>query len=211
MADALAKMRANRAQRIRARVTPFRSCDGCDLCCTALGINEMHKPPGEPCVHLSGASGRSCSIYASRPKVCIDFHCLWRTTDQVLPEWLRPADCGFVLAFNNVRQWPSVVTVHPDPARPYAWRNPWAMTVFMTLAEAWNCLVAIGQAPGTTDIFAPAGHVRLADYSPAQQADIVRPDGTVGVPMYMFRPDRRPLIERVGEVVFDWTLKPPPT
>ena len=39
MADALARMRARRSERRRADVTPFRSCAGCDLCCTALGIS----------------------------------------------------------------------------------------------------------------------------------------------------------------------------
>jgi uncharacterized protein len=211
MADALTRMRAKRAARRVSQVTPYRSCAGCDLCCTAPGIAELHKPPGERCAHLAGPAGRSCSIYASRPTVCIDFHCLWRTTDQILPDWLRPADCGFLLAFNNPSVWPSVVTVHVDPERPKAWENPWAQTVFATLAEQWNCLVAIGQAPGTSHIFCPNGtKITVANYAPAEQALIVKPDGFIGAPAWAFGPDRRPVVERIREVGFSWGLPPPP-
>jgi hypothetical protein len=204
-------MRANRAERISRNVTPYRSCAGCDVCCSAPGIAELGKPPGEPCRHLAGEAGRSCSIYASRPKVCIDFHCLWRMTDRVLPDWLRPADCGFLLAFNRPDQWPAVVTVHVDPARPDAWFNPWAQTVFAELAEKWNCLVAIGQAPGTSHIFCPNGsRIVVADYDEAGRAILVRADGFIGAPASVFGPDRRPLIERLRETSFDWKLPPPP-
>jgi hypothetical protein len=212
MADALARMRARRAERRLAEVTDTRSCAGCDLCCTAPGIAQLRKPPGEPCVHLSGEPGRSCSIYASRPKICIDFHCLWRVTETVLPDWLRPADCGFMIAFNRLDEFPGVVTVHPDPARPLAWKTLWAQTVFSILAERWNCLVAIGQAPGTSHIFCPDGtRLTLADYSPADRAKLVRDDGTIGAPRNVFGPDRRPLAEQIRETLFDWSALPPPT
>jgi hypothetical protein len=211
MHDALASMRARRALRVSQNVTTARSCDGCDLCCSAPGIKELHKEPGDRCLHLSGDAGRSCSIYRSRPKVCIDFHCLWRITERVLPGWLRPADCGFLLAFNRVDQWPSVVTVHVDAQRPDAWRNPWAMTVFGALAEQWNCLVAIHQAPLTSHIFCPNGSMMtIADYDEKGRATLVREDGFIGAPEYVFGPDRRPLIERLQETSISWGLPPPP-
>ena len=211
MADALATMRARRAARRTAAVTPTRSCAGCDLCCTAPGITELGKPPGEPCANLCGTPGQSCAIYARRPTVCIDFHCLWRITENVLPEWLRPAECGFLLAFNRLVEWPAVVTVHVDPARPDAWKNPWAQTVFVTLAETWNCLVAIGQSPITSHIFCPNGQrIDLADCTPEQQAVLVQPDSFIGAPDYTFGPDRRPLNEAIRGSIFDWQLPPPP-
>jgi hypothetical protein len=211
MADALKAMRARRAARIAERITSARSCDGCDLCCIAPGIKELRKPPGEPCSNLCGEPGRSCSIYPSRPKVCLDFYCLWRATETVLPDWLRPADCGFLLAFNRLDEWPGVVTVHPDPARPDGWNNPWGRTVFGELAEAWNCLVAIRQNPETTHVFCPNGSViDLTTLAPEERAKLVREDGTLGAPSFVFGPDRRPLIERIGGSWFEWKLPPPP-
>jgi hypothetical protein len=211
MADALARMRAKRAARRLGEVTLTRSCEGCDLCCIAPGISEMGKPPGERCSNLCGAPGSSCSIYTSRPKVCIDFYCLWRVTEAILPDWLRPADCGFMLGFNRTDEWPGVITVHPDPARPLAWKNPWAMTVFATLAEKWNCLVAIGQSPGTTHIFCPNGIViDLATYPPEERAKLSGDDGFIGAPAFVFGPDHRHLIEQMRGSRFVWDLMAPP-
>jgi hypothetical protein len=207
VADALARLRANRAARVAADLPTTRTCGACDVCCTAPGIKEMNKPPGVPCAHLAGPPGASCGIYASRPKPCFIFHCLWRMSDMILPDYLHPARCGFMLAFNNPMEWPSVVTVHVDPARPDAWKTPWAQTVFATLAEQWNCLVAIGQVPLTSYLFCPNG-TRL---SVLDNPTLMKTDrGTVGAPSYVFGPDRRPLAERVFSVHFTWALPPPP-
>jgi len=211
MADALARIRAKRAAKASAHLTPLRSCAGCDLCCTAPGISELGKPPGERCSNLCGEAGASCSIYPSRPKVCVEFYCLWRITDAVLPDWLRPADCGFLLGFNNVAVWPGVITVHVDPERPDAWDNPWAKTVFAEIANAWNCLVAIGQSPGTTHIFCPDGTLLDLDaYTPEERLLLSREDGFIGAPDFVFHADKRPLAERMREVRFSWGLAPPP-
>jgi hypothetical protein len=168
----------------------------------------MGKPPGVRCKHLREVEpGKSCGVYASRPKVCVDFHCLWRMADHVLPEWLQPARCGFLLAFNNPLEFPSVVTVHVDPERPDAWSTPWAQTVFATLAEQWNCIVAIGQVPTTSHLFTPDGsRWTVADNPKLMMAET----GKVGAPSWTFGPDRRPVAERVREVWFDWALAPPP-
>lgn len=211
MADALAAIRAKRAERRRSILAFSRSCEGCDVCCTAPGISELNKPIGAPCPHLCGEAGRSCSIYSDRPPVCSEFYCLWRTTENVLPSWLRPADCGFMLSFNRLDQWPGVVTVHPDPARPEAWRNQWAMTVFAALAESWNCLVAVGQSPTTVAIFCPNGSmIDVMAYPPEERALIVGEDGWVGAPDFVFGPNRKPLGKQMLESVFEWTLPPPP-
>jgi uncharacterized cysteine cluster protein YcgN (CxxCxxCC family) len=205
MADALKRMRERRAARDAERVTTARSCDGCDLCCIAPGIAELRKPPGQRCSSLCGEPGRSCSIYPSRPRVCSGFYCLWRATETVLPEWLRPADCGFLLAFNQLDEWPAVVTVHVDPERPDAWRSPWAITVFVTLAEHWNCLVAIGQVPITSHVICPDGSMIEVENNPWAMSD-----GMVGAPSFVFGPDRRPLGAHLRETVFSWGLPPPP-
>lgn len=210
MADALARLRARRAERMDAAPSA-RSCGACDLCCTAPGIAELDKPPGVPCSNLCGAPGQSCSIYADRPPVCSGFRCLWRTTDRILPDWLHPAACGFLLAFNDPTKFPSVVTVHVDPARPDAWNNPWSKTVFAELADKWNCLVAIGQSPITSHIFCPNGTmIDLAAQTPEVRELLVRENGTIGAPMETFGPDQRPLIDHLNSTAFVWHLPPPP-
>ena len=71
-----------------------RVCGPCDLCCTALGIDEeepgrlpIHKPARVPCQHLAINGG--CSIYHSdrKPLVCSAFRCGWLEPGK--REWLR--------------------------------------------------------------------------------------------------------------------------
>jgi uncharacterized cysteine cluster protein YcgN (CxxCxxCC family) len=205
MVDPLARMKAKRMAKINAALPPGRSCDGCDLCCTAPGIKEFHKPPGVPCDKLIGAAGRSCSIYADRPRVCREFFCIWRIDEKLLPEWMRPADCGFLLAVNDLDVWPGVVTVHPDPARPLAWQTLWHQTAFATIAERWNCLIAIGQSPGTSYIFTPDA----SRFEVAKHPELVRNDGFVGAPDFCFGPDQRPLRQQMRETHFSWGIAPP--
>ena len=132
-------------------------------------------------------------------------------TEAVLPDWLRPADCGFMLGFNRTDEWPGVITVHVDPERPDAWNNIWARTVFGEIAARWNCLIAIGQSPGTTHIFCPNFTVLdLASYEPEDRAKFSRDDGFIGAPEFVFGPDRRPLIEQMRGTAFNWRLPPPP-
>jgi hypothetical protein len=127
--------------------------------------------------------------------------------DHILPPWLQPAACGFMLAFNDAFKWPGVITVHVDPARPDAADNPWATTVFATLAEQWNCLVAVGQVPVTRVIYCPNGErLTVADNPVLMKTD----KGTVGAPGYVFGPDRRPIADRLREVEFQWSLPLPP-
>ena len=103
------------------------------------------------------------------------------------------------------------MTVHVDPARPDAVDNPWARTVFVTLAEQWNCLVAVGQSPGATHVFCPNGQmIDLATVPLDFRLRLDRADGSVGAPEYVFGPDRRPLIEQIRGSWFSWDIAPPP-
>lgn len=205
MSDSLAKLRGRKARRLTAAFPTTRTCDGCDLCCTAPPIREMDKPPGVPCAKLCGEPGRSCSVYDRRPELCRQFHCLWRMSDHWLPDWARPADCGYLLSFNRLDVFPGVVTVHPDPARPEAWKSIYGQTLLVNLAEQWNCIVAVGTAPWTTHVICPDGSMLVV----AENPWIVKEDGTVGAPSETFGPDRRPLKERARESVFDWKLATP--
>jgi hypothetical protein len=205
MADALAKLRDRRAKMIAAASPTTRTCEGCDLCCSAPPIHEMNKPPGVPCIHLDGEPGQSCSIYAKRPQVCRQFQCLWRMSDQWLPEWAKPSEIGFMLSFNRLDRFPGVVTAHPDPKRPDAWRSIWGQTILSTLATQWNCIVAIGTAPWTGHVVCPDGScLAVADHPGLVKG------GDVGIPSNTFGPDHRPLGQIVRTSAFNWTLSPPP-
>lgn len=51
-----------------------RRCGPCTVCCKTLGIHEIGKAAGEKCWRLGY---RGCSIYATRPRSCRGFECLW--------------------------------------------------------------------------------------------------------------------------------------
>lgn len=197
--DALAKLRRRKPP--EGWVTAERSCDGCNVCCVAMPIKEMDKPPGVACDKLCDAG---CSIYDQRPKVCREFYCLWRMSTKLLPEWLDPKTCGFALTFNDTERWPGVITVHPMPGvDPLA--NPWSRTVFGAIARHWNCMVAVGSAPWTTHVITPTNQLVTPETFP----DMVSM-GSVGVPDFMFGPIKRPLVEMIRDVRLDWKLPPPP-
>lgn len=53
-----------------------RSCGSCSLCCSVYEIQSISKPEWVWCGHCE--HGRGCRIYATRPRVCRVFVCLWR-------------------------------------------------------------------------------------------------------------------------------------
>lgn len=192
MADALAKLRDRRVKTLVAHLPPERSCAGCDLCCTAVGVRELGKPPAVACDHLCGDPGASCGIYERRPRTCREFYCLWRVLREV-PEDFRPADSGFVIALNDAKAHPMVVTVHPDPARPDAWDTLRARKLFHAIADQWNCIVAIGQGTLAHTIFGPQGYVFTKEGAP----ELFQGE-TVGAPDFIFRGGLQPTFPAVA-------------
>lgn len=69
-----------------------------------MGIEELHKPPLQRCVHQ--ATGH-CRIYSTRPPSCRDFNCLWKLG--CLPKHERPDKVGAV-AFIEADQ-PDIVRI----------------------------------------------------------------------------------------------------
>lgn len=164
-----------------------RSCDGCDLCCTAVGVGEIDKAPGVRCPLLK-ADGCGCSIYGAHPEACQSFACLWRVADDILPLALFPAKCGFVVAIGDAAQRPLVITVHPDPARPLSWDTFYYRSIFHQIARAKNCIVAVGQGHLASTLFAPSGRV----YTKAEHPELFYDGGErVGLPTYDFIRDPR--------------------
>lgn len=76
----------------------MRSCGFCTACCTALGVKELKKAPGEPCNKLLQI-GVGCSVYHTRPPSCRDFECAW--LQGLLPENAKPEKSGVVFTFTQ--------------------------------------------------------------------------------------------------------------
>jgi hypothetical protein len=71
-----------------------RTCGGCKVCCTVMGVHELGKPYAFPCHHLCDSG---CSIYKDRPDGCVGFECLWRQ-GVIEGEGMRPDKWGVMFA-----------------------------------------------------------------------------------------------------------------
>jgi hypothetical protein len=94
-----------------------RSCGTCTLCCKALEVKVLNKPPGVWCAHCKPGSG--CAIYSERPRECGDFFCDYLTNPGLGEEW-KPIHSKIVVAseLNGAR-----IAVYVDPQRPNAWKQ----------------------------------------------------------------------------------------
>ena len=169
------------------RLPTTRSCDGCDLCCTAVGVEDgvVQRKPGVRCSFLKGEAGHNCSIYASRPDTCGAFVCLWRGSDTCLPVSMFPADCGFVVALGSYRARPLILTVHPDPDRPDDWQAEVYLAEFRRLAHDLNAIVVVGEGAHWSHVMTPKGNLFARAAAPLMFPG----DGRqVAVPPYEFLP-----------------------
>lgn len=74
---------ANRAERRLAKrhslkVEQERSCGTCTACCITHGVPSLDKKEFERCAILSRSVQPGCSLYATRPKECRTWSCLWK-------------------------------------------------------------------------------------------------------------------------------------
>jgi uncharacterized protein len=178
--------RAARADRLLAHIRTKRTCADCDLCCTAMGVEEIEKKPACRCPHLGAQPGKSCTVYETRPITCREFLCLWRGSDTLLPDNLKPSRVGFVIGLtNDFRSRPLLFTVHPDPAHPDSWKQPRHRETFKRLAATFNAIVVVGQHHLASYVFAPNGN----EYSREKHPHLFKDGGgRVGLPESDFRP-----------------------
>jgi hypothetical protein len=163
-----------------------RTCDGCDLCCTAMGVEEIGKDMGARCPHLTGRPGESCGIYASRPSTCRAFACIWVLDDKLLPDDMQPARCGFVLASitqRDPREGADMFTVYEDPARPGAWKRPHYLHQLRRLAAGANRMVVIGAGDDAVAVIGPRGGL----YHRKDHPELFPGGLTVGCPREEYR------------------------
>ncbi|WP_377297944.1 hypothetical protein [Rhizobium sp. SGZ-381] len=106
-----------------------RQCGTCTFCCHLPDIEALDKPANTLCRHCVEEKG--CTIYDSRPTLCRDFLCLWRSCGEFGPEW-QPQQAGMML----YRQGPQT-TVLVDPTRPDALSHePYATRLRALAADA---------------------------------------------------------------------------
>ena len=93
-----------------------RECAECSLCCVVMGVKSIGKPAGVRCKYL-GPKG--CSIYATRPKECRDFDCIW-LQGTAIPANLKPSKSGVVIGANDRGTIP---VFYVNPSNPKAWKK----------------------------------------------------------------------------------------
>jgi hypothetical protein len=98
-------------------VTLARTCDGCTLCCRVLEATTLGKPMGVLCRHC--VVGTGCSIHATRPDECRNYHCGWLLDATLGEEW-RPERAHIIITYDlDGRR----LNVNADPEHPDAWRT----------------------------------------------------------------------------------------
>jgi hypothetical protein len=95
-----------------------RSCQPCTACCDGwlrANIYGAEVGPGKPCPHSSRGG---CKIYETRPvEPCRTFVCAWATDGSLLPDWLRPNDCGAIIILNSDWRGENVIKAIPVGTR----------------------------------------------------------------------------------------------
>jgi Fe-S-cluster containining protein len=78
-------------------------CGDCQACCYTHGVHdeEFDKRHFKPCIHQCPSG---CAIYESRPSVCRDYHCWWKT-GKFGKHKNRPDKLGLVLDYNPVTDY----------------------------------------------------------------------------------------------------------
>ncbi|HZV02343.1 MAG TPA: hypothetical protein VFF73_36890 [Planctomycetota bacterium] len=136
-----------------------RTCGACAACCYIPAVPSLGKGEYELCRH-SSASG--CGVYASRPRECRDYSCLWLSSE--LGELTdRPDRVGLV--FDR----PSLIEEHADYAGvPFvcareihadAREGERAAELLRRLARAW--VVRLTSPDGRTRLTGPAPLIEL--------------------------------------------------
>ncbi len=115
---------------------PGKACGACNMCCKVLDIEELHKPAGPLCPNCVAGSG--CAIYNSRPDVCRDYVCLWKSERALSPQ-LRPDRVGTILMEDEDSDEYRAVC---DPDKPFAWRNPLVFKHLVAIAKTGRTVVA---------------------------------------------------------------------
>ena len=124
-------------------------CGSCTACCRIFDIPELKKPAGKWCEHCE--IGRGCTIYESRPQMCVDFECLWLLSQkredfrERLAAELRPDRCKVVFSPSTNDRVMAATTM---PGAPFAWKRHDVMALIKRLTS--NGMGVVCGAPRST-------------------------------------------------------------
>jgi hypothetical protein len=126
-------------------IVQFRGCDGCQACCTVVGVQELGKVHWTRCQHQCSDG---CAIYENRPGSCHGYSCLWATGLLEGDEERRPDRLGviFDLRTDGSESGDSVkpgdrVIIQAWEVWPGALDQPHVASLVDCVAE--KCLVAV--------------------------------------------------------------------
>jgi len=140
----------------------LRSCRPCTACCDGwlrANIYGAEVGPGHPCPH-STKSG--CDIYERRPdQPCRTFECAWVARGSLLPDWLRPDECGAIILLNADWKGEDVIKAIPVgvtiPDRTLHWLKSYAQAAGRSLIFSQR-VIENGKFAGFTFLrFGPPG------------------------------------------------------
>lgn len=124
-------------------------CGSCTACCRVYAIPSLDKPAGKWCDHC--AIGKGCTVYETRPELCVEFACLWLQSHQRgqgLPEEARPDRCKVVFTPTTNDGLMSAMCM---PGSPDAWRKGPARKIIDTMLKGGMRVVA-GLPQATTKV-----------------------------------------------------------
>jgi hypothetical protein len=158
---------------------PGRTCSGCTLCCSLLGIVELKKPVFTICKHC--VIGKGCKIYEVRPPTCAAFLCSYRTS-AALPEYWNPKVCGMVV-HREVNGKTDIISIICSNSAKHRWKQEPYWSDIKRMAAAYHIqygglvrIIRKGESvliinPKTFETH-PAGHLKGMEAVPQwQQAD----------------------------------------
>lgn len=143
-----------------------RTCGECNVCCTAMHVAALEKPPGMRCQHMSDIG---CSIYEQRPAACRDWYCMWvRDTRGVFSDQERPDRTGvFLTASKPTETGQQVIYVHP--VRPDALELP-ATQAMITRLQQFVAMETLPYFGDSTELTLEGNRMPNAHHVPSASA-----------------------------------------
>jgi hypothetical protein len=80
----------------------MRACGDCTVCCTVMKVPGVSKEAYTACQHAC----KGCAIYATRPKECASYSCLWLLDEKgdLVREEERPDKSGLFFEMSSVHR-----------------------------------------------------------------------------------------------------------